>query len=154
MFGLGLPEIIVILIVALLVVGPSKLPELARSLGKAFGDFRRMADEVKETIEEAVIKEETPKDETVNEEASKKESVNEESGKEETSKEGLAKEETTKEGYPNPETVKAEGSWKDETYSQYTEVEEYDKIADAQKVAREELPGGDKKQTETKIKEA
>ncbi|HOE17167.1 MAG TPA: Sec-independent protein translocase protein TatB [Syntrophorhabdaceae bacterium] len=54
MFGIGLPEIIVIMVVALLVVGPSKLPELAKSLGKAFSEFRRMADEVKETIEEEV----------------------------------------------------------------------------------------------------
>lgn len=43
---------------ALLVVGPSKLPELARSLGKAFNDFKRMADEVKETFDEEVIQEE------------------------------------------------------------------------------------------------
>lgn len=52
MFGIGLPEILVILVVALIVVGPSKLPELARSLGKALGEFRKMADEVKETMEE------------------------------------------------------------------------------------------------------
>ena len=57
MFGLGLPEIIIIMVVALLVVGPSKLPDLARSLGKAFNEFRRMADEVKETFEEEVVKE-------------------------------------------------------------------------------------------------
>ena len=36
---------------ALLVVGPAKLPEVARSLGKALGEFRRLADDVKETIE-------------------------------------------------------------------------------------------------------
>ncbi len=62
MFGLGLQEIIIILIVAFLAGGPAKLPELAKALGKAFNDFRRMADEVKETFDEEAIKEEeTPK---------------------------------------------------------------------------------------------
>ena len=62
MFGIGLPELIVIMVVALIVVGPSKLPELAKSLGKAFNEFRRMADQVKETLEEEVFKEEEKKE--------------------------------------------------------------------------------------------
>ncbi|HNS78998.1 MAG: TatA/E family twin arginine-targeting protein translocase [Syntrophorhabdus sp.] len=61
MFGIGLPEMIIILVVALLVVGPTKLPELARTLGKAFKEFRRMADDVKETFEQEVMKEEEVK---------------------------------------------------------------------------------------------
>jgi Tat protein translocase TatB subunit len=63
MFGIGLPELIVIMVVALVVVGPSKLPELAKSLGRAFSEFRRMADEVKETIEEEVAGTEAPQEE-------------------------------------------------------------------------------------------
>jgi Tat protein translocase TatB subunit len=56
MFGIGLPELIIIIVVALLVVGPSKLPELARSMGRALGEFRRMADDVKDTIEHEMSK--------------------------------------------------------------------------------------------------
>src|SRR5262249_33521052 len=47
MFGLGMGELIVILVVALIVLGPAKLPKLASDLGKAIRDFRRAADDVK-----------------------------------------------------------------------------------------------------------
>ena len=63
MFGIGLPELVIIIIVALLVVGPAKLPEVARSLGKALGEFRRLADDVKETIEQEMTVEEENKEE-------------------------------------------------------------------------------------------
>ncbi len=51
MFGIGSTELIVILIVALIIIGPAKLPEMARSLGKALGEFRRVSTDVKRTIE-------------------------------------------------------------------------------------------------------
>lgn len=47
MFGIGLPEMIVILAVALIVVGPDKLPELAKSLGKALSELKQSAEELK-----------------------------------------------------------------------------------------------------------
>ncbi len=65
MFGIGLPELIIIMVVALLVVGPKKLPDLARSVGRAFQEFRRMADDVKETIEQETSESKSPDTESV-----------------------------------------------------------------------------------------
>jgi sec-independent protein translocase protein TatB len=51
MFGLGMGEIIVILVVALLVLGPDKLPEAAKSIGKTIRDLRRHTRDLQDTIE-------------------------------------------------------------------------------------------------------
>jgi sec-independent protein translocase protein TatA len=50
MFDIGLPELLLILGIALLVFGPSKLPELAKGLGKAIREFKRATEEIKEEV--------------------------------------------------------------------------------------------------------
>lgn len=52
MFGIGLPELILILAVALIVVGPEKLPELAKSLGKGIVELKKAAASLKESLNE------------------------------------------------------------------------------------------------------
>jgi TatA/E family protein of Tat protein translocase len=48
MFGIGMPELLLILGLALIVLGPKKLPELAKALGKGMAEFRRATDELKD----------------------------------------------------------------------------------------------------------
>ncbi len=51
MFGIGFEELVVILIVALIVVGPENLPRIAKALGRAVAEFQKAMEELKETVE-------------------------------------------------------------------------------------------------------
>jgi TatA/E family protein of Tat protein translocase len=71
MFGIGMPELLLILGLALIVLGPKKLPELAKALGKGLAEFRRATDDLKsefrqmerevdEASQSAILKDEPP----------------------------------------------------------------------------------------------
>jgi sec-independent protein translocase protein TatB len=51
MFGIGMPELLLLLAIALIVIGPKKLPDLAKSLGRAMREFKKATNEFKETIQ-------------------------------------------------------------------------------------------------------
>lgn len=50
MFGIGMPEFLLILVVALVVLGPKKLPELARSIGRGLAEFKKSAEDLKQNF--------------------------------------------------------------------------------------------------------
>lgn len=60
MFGIGFQEMLIILVVALVVFGPKRLPDLARSLGKGVAEFKKASEEVRKGIEDAAQEEEKP----------------------------------------------------------------------------------------------
>ena len=72
MFGsIGMPEMIIILVIALIIFGPRKLPELGRSLGRSINEFKKASNELRSTLEEEIRVEER-KDQQVKVEAEHK----------------------------------------------------------------------------------
>ena len=58
MGSIGMPEMVVILVIALIIFGPRKLPELGKSLGKSLAEFKRASNDLKTTLEEEIRVEE------------------------------------------------------------------------------------------------
>jgi Tat protein translocase TatB subunit len=51
MFGIGMSELLVILVIALIFIGPKRLPEIAKGLGRAVNEFRRATDDIKKEVQ-------------------------------------------------------------------------------------------------------
>jgi sec-independent protein translocase protein TatA len=71
---IGMPEMLVILVIALVVFGPRKLPELGRSLGKSLNEFKKASNELRSTLEDEIRVEEQ-KDQRAKTEAEQKSAV-------------------------------------------------------------------------------
>jgi len=59
MFGIGFPELLMIMAIALIVLGPKRLPDIAKALGRGLAEFKRASDELKQTFESEVRSHET-----------------------------------------------------------------------------------------------
>lgn len=62
MFGIGMPELLIILVIALLVVGPKKLPDLAKTFGKGLAELRKATEGATETLKETLRVDELKQD--------------------------------------------------------------------------------------------
>ena len=82
MFGIGTQELIIILVIALLILGPKQLPELAKTIGKGLSELRRAMDGVRDTVNPSKVfdrmMEEEEKKETAKKKAARAEAAKEE----------------------------------------------------------------------------
>ncbi|EMG37661.1 twin arginine-targeting protein translocase TatB [Desulfocurvibacter africanus PCS] len=81
MFGIGTTELLIIILVALVVLGPSKLPEIMKTVGKGFAEFKRLSTDVKSTLDAEVSRAERDERRKEKELAEKKAKAREESAK-------------------------------------------------------------------------
>jgi TatA/E family protein of Tat protein translocase len=51
MFGISMPEILIVMVIALIVIGPSKLPDLAKAIGRGLAEFRKATQDIKESLD-------------------------------------------------------------------------------------------------------
>jgi|GEM_PF-407412 len=120
MFGIGTQELIIILVIALLILGPKQLPELAKTIGKGLSELRRAMDGVKDTVNPTSVlnrmMEEEDKKEKVKKEAAKKSAAKEtpktDSTTATTGADAEERVETTKQNQDTKDTAAADESKK------------------------------------------
>jgi len=113
MFGIGTQELIIILVIALLILGPKQLPELAKTIGKGLSELRRAMDGVKDTVNPSKVfdkmMEEEEKKEKAKKETAKKGTTTgmpkKDDAAEKTETETETRTETTKKDQDTPDTA-------------------------------------------------
>jgi len=106
MFGIGTQELIIILVIALLILGPKQLPELAKTIGKGLSELRRAMDGVKDTVNPSKVLDKMMEEEEKKEKAKK-------TAKKEAPKSDAAADKTGTDAETRTETTKKDQDTKD-----------------------------------------